>query len=90
MFVLGHSLLSAVASFLAIYATSVIPGPSLSIVYSFEVVTMLASQYTIMHSIKPGNYNWIEVFGCIIVVFGAIIPGVMDILAHKAKANELS
>ena len=89
MFALGHGLLSAATSFLNIYASSIVPGPSLSIVYSLDVVTALISQYTIMHSIKPGNYNWIEVLGCIIIVFGASIPGVIDILAHKAKANEL-
>ena len=89
LLVLGHSATSAVESFLAIYAGSIIPGPSFSILVSFEVVTMLVSQYTLMHSIKPGNYNWIEVLGCVIIVFGASVPGVVDLLSYRAKANEL-
>ena len=89
MFVLGHAVLSAACSFLTIQAGHYVPGPSISVVFSFEVMTMLVAQYTIMHSLMPGNYNWIEVAGCIIITLGASIPSIVDILVHRAKANEL-
>ena len=50
---------------------------------------MLIAQYTIMHSIMPGNYNWIEVVGCLIITLGAGIPSTLDLLAYRAKADQL-
>ena len=61
--VIIHSCTCAAIWPLAIYLGNTIAGNTSTLIMSTQVVFMLASQYTVLSSILPGNRNWMEVVG---------------------------
>ena len=60
-----------------------ISGNAINIVYSTCVVFVLIPQYTLLSSILPGNRNWIEVVGVVLVLLGSSLGSVLELLKSK-------
>ena len=60
------------------YAIQYVSGNTFNIVFSTSVVFMLILQYTLLSSILPGNRNWIEVFGVILVLIGSAMESAFE------------
>ena len=63
---------------LPVIAVQYISGNTFNIVHSTSIVFLLASQYTLLSSIQPGNRNWIEVVGVIFVLLGSTFRSLLE------------
>ncbi len=62
-----------------LYSLQHISGSTFSVIYSTAVVFLLIPQYTILSSILPGNKNWIEVVGVVVVLIGSCLASSQEI-----------
>ena len=81
--VIIHSVECAVIWRLYIYAPKYISGNTLTLILTSDVVVMLIFQYTVLSSIHPGQRNWIEVVGVILVLFGCSVSSFLELLNTK-------
>ena len=65
------------------YALQYISGNTVNILYSTIVIMMLIPQYTLLSTILPGNRNWIEVVGVVLVLIGSSLGSVWELLKSK-------
>ena len=82
-FVAGHCLTYVLTIPATMYATRYVSGNTMNIVMSTTVVFMLVSQYTVLSSIHPGNRNWIEVLGVVLVLMGASLGSMWELLTSE-------
>ena len=68
---------------LSMLAAQYISGNTVNLVFSTSAVLMLITQYTILSSILPGNRNWIEVAGVVLVLFGSAMGSVLELCKSK-------
>ena len=68
---------------LVMYALQCISGNTVNILYTTIVVMMLIPQYTILSTILPGNRNWIEVTGIVLVLMGSSLGSVWELIKSK-------
>ena len=80
---LVHGLMFVFIWPLYIYAAKYISGNTVTIVNGTSVVCMLVPQYTVLSSINPGNRNWMEVLGAVLVLFGSAMGSVFELLGCK-------
>ncbi len=48
---------------------------------------MVIAQYTFLSGIHPGNRNWIEIFGVVLVVISSTVPAYMR-AKHKQEEDK--
>ena len=63
-----------------IYGLKYISGNTANIIASTSVVFVLIPQYTILSDILPGNRNWIEVAGVVLILLGSSLGSVWELL----------
>ena len=68
---------------LYLFAVKYISGNTFTLVSSTIVVFMLIAQYSVLSSILPGNRNWIEIVGVILVLLGSTLESIFNIFGHK-------
>ena len=78
--IVGHSVTFVCSKPLVFYAVKYLSGNLYNIMHSTNVVFFLVSQYTILSSILPGNRNWIEVVGIMLVFLGSCMGSIMELL----------
>ncbi len=54
-----------------------------SLALTLQLFFLLVAQYTVLKDIMPGNQNWIEVFGVILVIIAAITPPIWNVITTK-------
>ena len=69
---------------LAVYGAAKVEGNVYNLIYCTIVVFMLVPQYTVLSSILPGNRNWIEIVGVVLVLFGSSLGSIWE-LCHKRE-----
>ena len=89
LFISGHCIASAMNTYFTIYSTRKIGGVKFSLVCSIQVVLILVIQYDFMGRIMPGHRNWMEVVGALILVIGATISPIFEIVQLKREINIL-
>ena len=62
------------------YGSLLISGSLGAIIRSLNLLIVLAAQYLLMKDIFPGHRNWMEVFGVILVLLGAIFSSIIEIV----------
>ena len=70
---------------LHMYAFATISGNTVSVMFCFSTVLMIAAQYTVLSNILPGNQNWIEVVGVALVLIGSIMHSLREIFWVKSN-----
>ena len=80
LLLLAHSIGAAVTAFFTIYAVHMIGGVRASLAFNFHILLNLFVQGTVMKSILPGNGNWMEIIGALILVLGVTISPAIDII----------
>ncbi len=85
LLVVGH-----VATFIFIYPlyfcmSTRIPGSLISIIGSTSTMYVSIAQYTFLSDIKPGNHNWLEIFGACVILISSVGASIV-----KAKVKEQS
>ena len=88
LFILGHCIASAMNTYFSIYSSRKI-GVGYSLICSLQVILYLIIQYAFMGRIMPGNRNWMEGVGAIILVIGASISPIFEIAQCKREINTL-
>ena len=63
---------------LLLYAVQRISGNTINIINSASVVLMLVPQYTVLSSILPGQRNWMEGVGAVLVLSGSVFRSVLE------------
>ena len=81
--VAGHCLAYVFLWPSCMYSSRFISANTMTIIYSTTVVFMLLPQYTVLSSILPGNKNWIEVVGVVLVLTGSGMGSVLEIWTNK-------
>ena len=84
-----HAIGAAMTCFLNVYAAHIIGGVRVSLIFSLRILIHLLVQYTVMKSVLPGHRNLIEVVGALVLVFGAAMSSVVDIVQERRQANIL-
>ena len=89
LYILGHCISSAMCTYLTIYSTQKIGGVEFALIGSLQVILNLIVQYAFMGRIMLGHRNWMEVVGAIILVIGAAISPIFEIVQLKRQINTL-
>ena len=89
LFILVHCIASAMNTYFTIYSTQKIGGVEFSLVSSLQVILNLVVQYVLMGRIMPGHRNWMEVVGAIILVIGAAISPLFEMVQLNRQINTL-
>ena len=89
LLIIGHSVGSGINDYFTIYTVHIIGAVMAGLFYSLEIVLFIFVQFTFMKSIMPGHQNWIEVVGVFVMVFGAAVSPVHDMLQNHREANIL-
>ena len=72
-----------------VYAVHMIGGVRVSMAYSLHILLNLFVQDIRMKSILPGNGNWMEIIGALILVIGVTITPAIDIIQTVIQSNIL-
>ncbi len=59
------------------YACSVIAGTLNLVIGTTNAVYVVIAQYTFLSGKHPGNQNWIEILGVLLVVISSTVPAFM-------------
>ena len=78
-YILGHCCTFGLIWFFCLIGSSYVSGNTVNIIYSTSPVFMLISQYTVLSSIHPGNANWTEVVGTILVLLGSSLGSFLEL-----------
>ena len=70
-----------------VYGLQYVSANTGNIISCLTVVLMLIPQYTILSSIYPGNRNWIEVVGVVLVLLGSSLGSVLELEQCKTRQN---
>ena len=89
LFILGHCIASVMNTYCTIYSTQKIGGVKFSLVGSPQVILYLIVQYAFMGRIMPGHRNWMEVVGAILLLIGAAVSPIFEIIQLKREVNTL-
>ena len=81
--VIGHTFAYLLINPLFCYGSILISGSLGAIIRSLNLLFVLAAQYLLMKDIFSGHRNWIEVFGVILVLFGAIFSSIVELVNEK-------
>ncbi len=81
--VLVHSVTLMISCLSSVYASHRISGNIFNVIFSTSVVILLLPQYTVLSSIHPGNRNWMEVVGVVLVMLGASLGTITEFLTCK-------
>ena len=80
-----HSVTYTLVTPLLIYGSNTVSGNTVTVIVSTKSVLMLISQYTVLSSILPGHRNWIEVVGVILVILGASMSSILELIKNKRQ-----
>ena len=83
LFLLGHCCTYVIIWSTTIMAAMHISGNTISAIYSSSAVLMLVPQYTVLSSIHPGNRNWMEVVGAVLVVLGSCLGSLIELFSEQ-------
>ena len=64
---------------LYLYTVKQISGNAFVLISCMTIVILLTAQYTVLSSILPGNRNWMEVMGVILVFVGSTLVSIIEI-----------
>ena len=78
LLVSGHVLTYVFVMPLLIYGSQLISGNLGSIIMATRLLFLLAGKYLFLVNIYPGNRNWIEVTGVLLVSFGSVFSSIIE------------
>ena len=64
---------------LYLYTVRRISGNTFVLISSTIVVFMVIAQYTVLSSILPGNGNWVEIAGVVLVLLGSTLGAILEL-----------
>ena len=70
---------------LLLYAVQRLSGNTINIINSTSVVLMLVPQYTVLLSILPGQRNWMEGVGAVLVLSGSVFRSVQETIMCNSQ-----
>ncbi len=89
LLVLGHTASFAILLISYMYACSVVAGILNALVACTSMAYITLAQYTFMSRIHPGNHNWVEILGVVLVMISSTLPSVVKAnKKSRAKAKE--
>ena len=86
LLVFGHTASFGILLLSYMYACSVVAGTLNALVACTSTVYITIAQYTFMSGIQPGNHNWIEILGVVLVMISSTLPSVVK-ASKKSRAN---
>ena len=86
--VFGHTFAYLLINPLFCYGSLLISGSLGAIIRSLNLLFVLVAQYLLMKDIFPGHRNWMEVFGVILVLFGAIFSSIVELVKEKGSEKK--
>ncbi len=87
LYTAGHCATFGILQVTYMYACSVIAGTLNLVIGTTNAVYVIIAQYTFLSGKHPGNRNWIEILGVILVVISSTVPAYMR-AKHKGNTNE--
>ena len=78
-----HSAVYAAMWPLMMFSAKTISGNTITLICSMSIVGMLIPQYTVLSSIHPGNRNWMEVVGVVLVLLGSSFGSLFEFAKQK-------
>ena len=63
------------------------PGALNAFIACTGAVYLVVAQNTFLSSVQPGNHNWIEILGVVLVLIGSTVPPVVK---ARGKSNTAS
>ncbi len=85
LLVLGQAFASAFALLLTFRGVIMTTAIWITLALSVQVFFLLIAQYTILSDIAPGNDNWLEIFGAVLVVVASVIPPAWEIMKKQTN-----
>ena len=79
LLICGHVCFFVFMMPMLLYASLLIAGSLVPIIFSTGLIIVLIAQYTFLKDIHPGHRNWIEIAGVICVLFGSIFSSLIEI-----------
>ena len=64
---------------LSIYQAKTVTGNTATLIMSTQVAFMLIAQYPVLSSVLPGNRNWMEIVGVVLVLLGSSMASILEI-----------
>ena len=86
--VTGHAFAYVLIVPIFVYGSLLISGSLSAIIRSLNLLFVLAAQYLLMKDTFPGHRNWAEVFGVILVLFGAIFSSVVEVAKNNFTGKD--
>ncbi len=83
LLVLGHSSTFAFSMTFYMYACAAIPGIIGTLIGCTSTVYVVVAQYTVLSSVLPGNHNWVEILGVILVLISSVVPSIVKVRRGK-------
>ena len=87
--ILAHCTSAVASAFLIGYSAHVLGGMTCAMGRSLQILFMMLFQYTLMSGIMPGNKNWVEVVGALMLIGGVMFGSVFDFLQKCSNSNTL-
>ena len=85
---LGHCGTFAVILLLQMYISSVMPGVIFTLIGTTTVLYALIAQYSFLRGIHPGNHNWMEVLGVVLMIICVTFPPVIKVWKQRKAVRE--
>ena len=79
LLLLGHCCTYVIILVSMLLSSMYISGNTVTILFSTSAVLCLIPQYTVLSSVYPGNRNWTEVVGAVIVVLGSSLGSALEL-----------
>lgn len=83
LLVLGQSFANALSLIFMVRGIAMCTAIWITLALSMQIVFLMVSQYTVLSTIAPGNNNWIEIFGAVIVFIAAVLPPIWESIEAK-------
>ncbi len=77
LLVFGHSACFGLVLPTYTYSCSVVPGMLNAFVACTSTIYLVVAQYTFLSHVHPGNHNWIEILGVVLVIISSTVPPVV-------------
>ncbi len=90
LYILGHSGSFGLLLPIYLYACSALAGTLITIIGTTSTVYVVIAQYTFLSGIHPGNHNWIEILGIVVVLVSSMVPAYMRAKQQKGNSDKTS
>ncbi len=84
LLITGHSAAYVIHMPMYMYVSGCVPS-IVSIIGSTMTIYVVLAQYTVLSGIHPGNRNWMEYCGIVLVLCSSIVPSIFKAWKHKTN-----